>query len=191
MSNRSQVVNLWKEICAALEKLPKTDSQTLRHLDVLVTAGFVSRRRGIASISVSMWNNTFGKQDALEYPVQLEQALQKLGNTFTLSLPSLEADISDTVSSKCSILDLITNIHRMVWLPSTIPMDMPILRCEGTKVHVSRNRLSVSLRVPGSRGLQQYQALTVDGLLPVRRLNPAFDMMIRRLNSSLSLDHLC
>ncbi|PVI05100.1 hypothetical protein DM02DRAFT_725329 [Periconia macrospinosa] len=94
----AEVVNLWNETCAALEKLPKTDNDTLRHLDILVTAGFVSRRRNIVKASVSMWNTTFGKQDSLQYPEQLEQALQKLRNTFTITLPALEPRTEDTVS---------------------------------------------------------------------------------------------
>ncbi|CAI6320586.1 unnamed protein product [Periconia digitata] len=86
-----EVVNLWKEICAALERLQKTDSQTLHHLADLVIAGFVSRRRSIVNVSVSMWNSTFGKQESLKYPTELEDALQRLQPIFQLTLPSLKA----------------------------------------------------------------------------------------------------
>lgn len=82
-------MSLWKEVCAAIEKLPRKDSQILLHLEPLLAAGFVSRRRGIITMSVATWNATFGREETLRYPSQLEQALCRLRNSVNLLLPSL------------------------------------------------------------------------------------------------------
>ncbi|KAF2642874.1 hypothetical protein P280DRAFT_540852 [Massarina eburnea CBS 473.64] len=91
----TEVVNLWKEACAAVERLPNKNSQTLAHLEPLITAGFSSRRHSIIIRSVATWNATFGKQDTLQYPTRLENALRQLRNAVELSLPSLEGRETD------------------------------------------------------------------------------------------------
>lgn len=97
MTNQFQVVNLWREINKAVERLPRKDSQILLHLEPLISAGFLSTRRSIVNISILTWNGTFGKEGSLRYPSRLEQALQRLRNSVELSLPSLEARV-DAVS---------------------------------------------------------------------------------------------
>lgn len=79
------------EVAKAIERLPRKDGQTLSLLEPLITAGFVSRRRDIVNISIATWNKTFGREESLRYPTQLEQALRRLRNTVELSLPSLPA----------------------------------------------------------------------------------------------------
>jgi hypothetical protein len=81
-----------------MERLPRKDGQILLHLEPLITAGFLSRRRGIVNMSIATWNATFGKEVTLRYPTQLEQALQRLRNTATLSLPSLDVQEAHVVS---------------------------------------------------------------------------------------------
>lgn len=83
----------------AIERLPRNDSQILLHLEPLITAGFVSRRRAIVSMSAATWNNTFGKEESLRYPPHLEQALRRLCRFVDLKLPSLEIQAEDEVSS--------------------------------------------------------------------------------------------
>ena len=83
----------------AIERLPRKDGQILLHLEPLITAGFISRRRSIVNVSVVMWNKTFGKEESLRYPSQLEKALRRLRSTAELSLPSLEARDEDDVSA--------------------------------------------------------------------------------------------
>ncbi|EAT86466.2 hypothetical protein SNOG_06635 [Parastagonospora nodorum SN15] len=92
-----EVVGLWMEVTKAIERLPRKDGQILLHLEPLITAGFVSRRRDIVNISIATWNKTFGKEESLRYPSQLEQALRRLRNTVELSLPSLPALEGDSV----------------------------------------------------------------------------------------------
>lgn len=86
-------------MCNAIERLPRKDAQILLHLQPLITAGFVSRRRSIMNTSIMTWNKTFGKEESLRYPVRLEQALRRLRPTVEISLPSLEACEEDAVSS--------------------------------------------------------------------------------------------
>ena len=93
-----EVVRMWQEVSKAIERLPRRDSQTLLHLETLITAGFVSRRRSIVNISIETWNSTFGKEDSLQYPASLEQPLRCLRGSVDLSLPSLEVRKEDAVS---------------------------------------------------------------------------------------------
>ncbi|KAF2036545.1 hypothetical protein EK21DRAFT_51653 [Setomelanomma holmii] len=96
-----EVVGLWTEVCKALERLPRKDVQILLHLEPLVTAGFVSRRRSIVNLSIVIWNKTFGKEESLRYPAKLEKALRRLRTSVDISLPSLivsEEDANDNVS---------------------------------------------------------------------------------------------
>ncbi|KNG49885.1 hypothetical protein TW65_03477 [Stemphylium lycopersici] len=90
-----EVVNMWQEASKAIERLPRKDSQILLHLELLITAGFVSRRKSIVNISIETWNKTFGKEDTLRYPTTLEVALRRLRNSVELSLPSLEVRKED------------------------------------------------------------------------------------------------
>ncbi|KAI4951807.1 hypothetical protein J4E86_007223 [Alternaria arbusti] len=99
-----EVINMWEEVNKAVERLPRKDSQTLLHLQALVTAGFLSRRRSIVNISIATWNATFGKEDSLRYPTRLEQALRQLRNSVELSLPSLEIR-EDDAENKLSFYD--------------------------------------------------------------------------------------
>jgi hypothetical protein len=86
-------------VSKAIQRLPRKDGQVLLHLEPLITAGFVSRRRSIVNISIATWNNTFGKEESLRYPVRLEEALRRLRTSVELSLPSLEARDEDAVSA--------------------------------------------------------------------------------------------
>jgi hypothetical protein len=86
-------------VTKAIERLPRKDGQLLVHLESLITAGFVSRRRSIVNISIATWNKTFGQEESLRYPSQLEQALRRLRKTVELSLPSLDIQDEDVVST--------------------------------------------------------------------------------------------
>ncbi|KAF1931416.1 uncharacterized protein M421DRAFT_418051 [Didymella exigua CBS 183.55] len=88
-----EVMNLWQEASEAIERLPRKDGQVLLHLEPLITAGFVSRRRAIVNVSIATWNKTFGKEDSLRYPPRLETILRRLRSSVDLVLPSL--DIKD------------------------------------------------------------------------------------------------
>lgn len=82
----------------AIERLPRKDSQVLLHLETLITAGFISRRRTIVNASITSWNKTFGKEDSLRYPPRLEMVLRRLRGSVDLVLPSLEIEENEEVS---------------------------------------------------------------------------------------------
>ncbi|KAI4640954.1 uncharacterized protein J4E79_011776 [Alternaria viburni] len=107
-----EVINMWEEVNKAVERLPRKDSQTLLHLQALITAGFLSRRRSIVNISIATWNATFGKEDSLRYPTRLEQALRQLRNSVELSLPSLEVR-EDDAENKLSFYDSDTSVDEV------------------------------------------------------------------------------
>lgn len=86
---QGQVVALWTEVCNAMYKLPR-DKQILVHLESLITSGLTSQRRGIVDLSIASWNATFGKEETIRYPTQLEEALRRLSSSVELSLPSLD-----------------------------------------------------------------------------------------------------
>lgn len=88
---------MWTEVNKALERLPRKDAQILSHLETLITAGFMSRRRGIVNLSITTWNNTFGKEESLRYPPRLEKALRRLRKFVELSLPSMQIDGVESV----------------------------------------------------------------------------------------------
>lgn len=94
-------------MCLAIERLPRKDESLLLHLEILITAGFVSRRRSIVNLSIALWNKTFGKQESLRYPSRLEKALRRLGTSVELCLPSLEPRDEDIVS----IVVMLINSH--------------------------------------------------------------------------------
>jgi hypothetical protein len=85
-------------VTKAIERLPRKDGHILIHLESLITAGFVSRRRSIVNISITTWNKTFGQEESLQYPSGLEHALRRLRTTVELSLPSLDVRDDDAVS---------------------------------------------------------------------------------------------
>ncbi|RYO24050.1 hypothetical protein AA0111_g8896 [Alternaria arborescens] len=99
-----EVVSLWQEVCKAIERLPRHDSQVLLHLQPMITAGFLSRRRSVVNLSIATWNATFGKEDSLRYPPRLEQSLRQLWHSVELSLPSLEVREEDA-ENKLSFYD--------------------------------------------------------------------------------------
>ena len=98
-----QVVRLWQTVGDAVRKFQKRDNSLLLALEPLLCAGLRSRRRAIVNISVLTWNDTFGKEESLHYPVHLEKALRRLRSTVELSAPSLK-DIRDTTVSNIAQL---------------------------------------------------------------------------------------
>jgi hypothetical protein len=86
---------LWEKLLQAIASLPRHDSEVLSNLNVLLSSGVESRRKGTVSATVNLWNNTFGKQSSLSYPARLRTALAKLKTVADILLPSFPED--DTV----------------------------------------------------------------------------------------------
>lgn len=80
-------------------KIPRDNGTVLLPLETLVASGFVSRRRRIVESSIATWNATFGREQTLEYPPRLEEALRRLQGTVQLSLPGLDLRAGTEVGS--------------------------------------------------------------------------------------------
>lgn len=93
-----QILQLWREVTQSLLRLPRKDSQVLLHLEPLITAGFITKRRSIVNISIESWNNTFGQEADLRYSTSLEHVLLRLHKIAELSLPSLDIRSDEEVS---------------------------------------------------------------------------------------------
>lgn len=87
----------------AVERLPRKDGQVLLHLEPLITAGFVSRRRDIVNGSITTWNKTFGKEGSLKYPSRLEKVLRRLRSSVDIVMPSLDTDDDESVGSLANV----------------------------------------------------------------------------------------
>ncbi|OCL08110.1 hypothetical protein AOQ84DRAFT_389086, partial [Glonium stellatum] len=83
-----EVLALWQTISAAVERLPRNDSSLLVALEVMIAAGFSSRRRGMVNVSIETWNCTFGVNDKLEYPPKIKLALKRIRPFVDLRLPT-------------------------------------------------------------------------------------------------------
>jgi hypothetical protein len=186
-----QVVNLWTEVNKAIERLPRKDAQILLHLETLITAGFLSRRRSIVNISITTWNNTFGKEESLRYPSRLEHALRQMRSTVELSLPSLQLREDDAVSKHAYtvwiLLMLIrtTSYHSMILIIALITSKLPS-KVLGLRSHPSEcQSLSGGLCLD----LQQCQHQRAGDCPEDKRLRSACDTITHRFNSSLSSHH--
>ncbi|KAF2657894.1 hypothetical protein K491DRAFT_714024 [Lophiostoma macrostomum CBS 122681] len=144
---RHEVLTLWRSVNAALEKLPRKDSLTLTTLAPLITAGFVSRRREIVNVSITTWNATFGRQDDLQYPAELEKALRRLSKTVDILLPRLlendhdDGDLSPFYESDSSSPETPQNV------PSTLTV-----RAKESPFKISKPPLKQTSRSPAIPG---------------------------------------
>jgi hypothetical protein len=83
----SAVTKLWERILHAVQSLPRHDTDMLLNLNVLLSSGFESCRKGTVNATIKLWNDTFGKQPSLNYTSGLQTALAKLKTVADLSLP--------------------------------------------------------------------------------------------------------
>ena len=85
-------------VVTSIENTVVFDTRFLFSIQELMVASFRSRHKSIVSQSVAMWNNTFGMEDALEYPEDLRTIFQKLRSVTVLRLPSFHEQDGGEVS---------------------------------------------------------------------------------------------
>ncbi|KAF3006471.1 hypothetical protein E8E13_003626 [Curvularia kusanoi] len=148
-----EVVNLWEDVSEAIERLPRTDSQVLLHLESLITSGFVSRRRSIINISIAAWNKTFGKETNLKYPKRLEAVLRRLRRSVELSLPSLSLTDgeSDAELSLYDSDDSIDGVRRSARSSRIKESPFKIIKPKSPAVSSPASRRTSSRRTPKVR----------------------------------------
>jgi hypothetical protein len=69
----------------------------LKTLSTLISCGLGSRRKAIVNMTVELWNSTFGLEEALDYPLKVKNALQRLHPIVDLQLPSFPESVEDEV----------------------------------------------------------------------------------------------
>jgi hypothetical protein len=118
----SAATKLWETILQAVRSLPRHDTDILLTLNVLLSSGFESWRKGTVNATIKLWNDTFGKQPSLNYTSRLQTALAKLKTVADLSLPgfpesnSVRKDSLLHIMATYSFLSRAFSHHR--YLPS-------------------------------------------------------------------------
>jgi hypothetical protein len=69
---------LWDTTLVQLGNLSRKDTALLQAFDILLSAGFSSPRSAIVNATITFWNNTFGKEESIDYPPNVAKALRKL-----------------------------------------------------------------------------------------------------------------
>lgn len=85
---RKPVQNLWARTTQSVQCIPRKDSTLLKALAPLITAGLRSKRGSIVNATIDMWNTSFGLQQSLDYPEEVQQALRRLRPFVDLELPT-------------------------------------------------------------------------------------------------------
>ncbi|KAF2749778.1 hypothetical protein M011DRAFT_484473 [Sporormia fimetaria CBS 119925] len=139
---RSDVLALWQAVCEGLEKIRKRDSSLLSSLEPLLCAGFSSRRRRVVETSVKSWNSTFGKEEGLRYPAQLEKKLHRLSGAVELLAPSLEGRerLSTEPLSFDESDDSIAESTPRIRAKSARPSNSPFIDSAGSRRRFARKR---------------------------------------------------
>jgi hypothetical protein len=88
----------WMTILDLLRSLPRKDQYLLRSLESLLLAGFSSPSRDVVNATITFWNDTFGIDTALSYPLSLEAVLFARSLQADLLLPGLRED-TDNIAS--------------------------------------------------------------------------------------------
>lgn len=91
-----------------MRSIPKHDSAFLIVVQDLLVAGFRSRHKAIVNATITTWNETFAREDALEYPAALRTVFTKLRPMVDLELPGFINDEKTEVSIAS---------YPTVWLP--------------------------------------------------------------------------
>jgi hypothetical protein len=88
----------WTTILDIIRALPRKDQYLLKQLESLLLAGFSSPSRDIANATITFWNDTFGTDATLSYPVSLEAVLFARSLQADVLLPGLRKD-TDNIAS--------------------------------------------------------------------------------------------
>lgn len=99
--DNEQIQTLWEMLRTTIRLLPHT-SATLAQLQPIITSAFMSRHQTIVNEALSLWNETFGLVEALEYPDALRLSLLRVKKVAEISLPGLEDDLSAQVRHACN-----------------------------------------------------------------------------------------
>lgn len=89
------VVDLWSNIVELIGDITSKYTQLLQSLDRLLVAGFSSPSKAIVNATIVFWNESFGNETLLTYPLILQPVLRARRAQTDLSLPGFPANFSD------------------------------------------------------------------------------------------------
>ncbi|KAL8905939.1 MAG: hypothetical protein Q9207_002320 [Kuettlingeria erythrocarpa] len=96
---RNAVRSMWLIVLDMTKSVAKPDSASLTIISELLSAGFRSRHESIVNDLIVVWNQIFGKADALQYPEELHRALSKLRSKVQIDLPGFVDDEGTEIMS--------------------------------------------------------------------------------------------
>lgn len=74
-------------IMDTVNSIAKPESSLLASVSDLLVAGLRSRHEAIVNDFIILWNQTFAKAEALEYPAALHHVLRKIRSRVDIELP--------------------------------------------------------------------------------------------------------
>ena len=89
---------------STIENMPDHNTAALFNVQHVVLSGFKSRSQSILNQSITMWNRTFGRAEALEYPEEIRKVLLILRSMTEMQLPSLQEAETDQVGSTLCLM---------------------------------------------------------------------------------------
>ncbi|KAL8764308.1 MAG: hypothetical protein Q9184_000013 [Pyrenodesmia sp. 2 TL-2023] len=91
-SLRNAVRSTWLTVLDMMKSVAKPESSSLAMVSELLSAGFRSPHEAIVNDLIVVWNQIFGKAEALEYPVALHRALSRIRSKVQIDLPGFVDD---------------------------------------------------------------------------------------------------
>lgn len=83
---------MWEIIVDTIKSVAKPESSSLAFISDLLAAGFRSRHKTIVNDLIVVWNHSFGKAKALEYPATLHHVLARIRLSTEVELPGFVDD---------------------------------------------------------------------------------------------------
>ncbi|KAL8989903.1 MAG: hypothetical protein Q9177_001315 [Variospora cf. flavescens] len=87
-----RIRKMWEIIVDTIKSVAKPESSSLAFISDLLAAGFRSRHKTIVNDLVVVWNHSFGKAKALEYPATLHHVLARIRLSTEVELPGFVDD---------------------------------------------------------------------------------------------------
>lgn len=97
-----QVKAMWHIVLDMIKSAAKPENSSLAIISDLLSAGFRSRHEANVNDLIMVWNEIFGKAEALKYPEALHRALTRIRSKVEIQLPGFVANEETEVCDKAS-----------------------------------------------------------------------------------------
>ncbi|KAG8533212.1 uncharacterized protein KY384_001995 [Bacidia gigantensis] len=88
------VKRLWALVASIIERVSESSNSLLQRIHFLIDSGLRSRHKVFLSYAVTMWNQTFGCEESLDYPDDLRKTLLKIRSITDIDVPGLPEESS-------------------------------------------------------------------------------------------------